>query len=57
MKGFQFIDKELGIGLEGYLEGCSKSWLYPETKFEELRLLYRALLGETTVSPDILENF
>jgi len=57
MKGFQFIDKELGIGLEGYLEGCSKSWLYPETQFEEPRLLYRALLVETTVSPDVFENF
>lgn len=57
MKGFQFIDKELGIGLEGYLEGCSKSWLYPETQFEEPQLLYKALLVETAVSPDVFENF
>ena len=57
MKGFQFIDKELGIGLEGYLEGCSKSWLYPETQFEEPRLLYKALLVETTVPPEVFENF
>ena len=57
MKGFQFIDKELGIGLAGYLEGCSKSWIYPETQFKEPKLVYKALLVETTVSPDVFANF
>lgn len=57
MKGFQFIDKELGIGLEGYLEGCTKSWIYPETQFKEPKVVYKVLLVETTVSPDVFANF
>jgi len=57
MKGYQFIDTELGIGLEGYLEGCSKSWVYQETIFEEPELVYKALLVETTVSAEVFENF
>jgi len=55
MKGFQFIDIELGIGLAGYLDGCPKSWMYEETKFKEPKLVYKALLVETTVSPDVFE--
>lgn len=57
MKGYQFIDTELGIGLEGYLEGCSKSWVYPETIFEEPKLVYKALVVETAVVPDVFENY
>ena len=57
MQGFQFIDTELGIGLEGYLEGCPKSWMYEETIFEEPKLMYQALLVETNVYPDVFENF
>lgn len=57
IKGFQFIDTELGIGLAGYLEGCPKSWMYEETKFEEPKLTYKALLVETTVSLDVFEIF
>ena len=57
MKGFQFIDTELGIGLAGYLEECPKSWMYKETKFEEPKLMYQALLVETNVYPDVFENF
>jgi hypothetical protein len=56
-KGFQFIDLELGIGLEGYLEGCSKSWVFQETKFEEPKLIYKALLVEKTAPPDVFEKF
>ena len=55
MRGFQFIDIELGIGLAGYLEGCPKSYMYKETKFKEPKLVYKALLVETTVSPDAFE--
>ena len=57
MKGYQFIDAELGIGLEGYYEGCSKSYMYEETIFEEPKLVYKALLVETAVPPDVFENF
>lgn len=57
MKGFQFIDAELGIGLAGYLEGCPKIWFYKETKFEEPKIMYKALLVDTTVSPDVFANF
>lgn len=57
MKGFQFIDTELGIGLAGYLEGCAKSRIYPETKFKEPKLTYKALLVETTLSPDVFKSF
>lgn len=57
VKGFQFIDTELGIGLAGYLEGCPKSWLYQETKFEEPKLVYKALLVETSLSPDVFRIF
>jgi hypothetical protein len=56
MKGYQFIDIELGIGLEGYLEGCTKSWIYKETIFKEPKLRYKALLVEKTVSQDVFEN-
>ena len=45
------------IGLEGYLEGCTKSWIYPETKFKEPKVVYKVLLVETTVSPDVFANF
>ena len=57
VEGFQFIDLEYGIGLEGYLTGCPKSWMYKETKFEEPKLVYKVLFVETTVSPDVFENF
>lgn len=56
-KGFQFIDTELGIGLAGYLEGCAKSLTHKETKFEQPKLVFHALLVETTVSGDLFESF
>jgi hypothetical protein len=55
--GYQFIDLELGIGLEGYLEGCPKSWLFKETKFEEPKLTYKALLIEKTAPSAVFEKF
>jgi len=55
-EGFQFIDKELGIGLAGYLEGCRKGERLKETKFEEPKLVYKALIVETTVSSDVFED-
>lgn len=56
-EGYQFIDTELGIGLAGYLEGCRASDTYKETKFEEPKRVYEALVVETTVSPDVFEKF
>jgi len=57
MRGFQFIDLELGIGLAGYLEGCTKSYLFPETKFDEPKLVYKALLVEKTAPLTVFEKF
>jgi len=51
--GFEFIDTELGVGLAGYLEECRA---YGEIEFEKPQLVYKALLVETTVSPDVFES-
>ncbi len=56
-KGFQFIDTEFGIGLAGYLEGCTNSLTHKETKFEQPKLVFQVLLVETTVSGDVFESF
>lgn len=56
--GYQFIDKELGIGLAGYLEGCRASDTYKEMKFSEPKLVYEALIVDTSGVPsDVFENF
>ena len=52
-EGFQFIDKELGIGLAGYLEGCRQVERFKKTKFEKPKLVFKALVVETTVSNDV----
>ncbi|KPJ68551.1 hypothetical protein AMJ44_06280 [candidate division WOR-1 bacterium DG_54_3] len=57
IKGFQFIDLELGIGLEGYFEGFPKIYQYPEIKFDEPMLSYKALIVEKTVPPEVFEKF
>ncbi len=57
IEGYQFIDLEFGMGLEGYLTGCHKSWMYEETKFKEPKLVYKTLLIETVVSSDVFEIF
>jgi hypothetical protein len=56
-KGFQFIDAELGIGLAGYLEECANSPTHKETKFEQPKLVFQALLVDTAVSGDVFESF
>lgn len=55
-EGFQFIDADLGIGLAGYLEGCRQHVGYKEIRFEEPKLVFKALLVETTVSSDAFEG-
>jgi hypothetical protein len=57
IKGFQFIDLELGIGLEGYFQGFPKIYQHPEIKFDEPMLSYKALIVEKTVPPDVFEKF
>ena len=57
IKGYQFIDTELGIGLEGYLEGFPKLYSKPEIKFDTPKLMFKALIVEKSVPPGVFEGF
>lgn len=54
-EGFQLIDTELGIGLSGYLEEFRNLDTGKKAKFEKPKLIYIALILETTFSDDVFE--
>lgn len=54
-EGYELIDVELGIGLQGYVEEYRDFSSGMKFKFEEAKLVYTALIVETAVPDEVFE--
>ncbi len=54
-EGYELIDVELGIGLEGYIEEYRDFGSGRKFQFEGAKLVYKALIVETSVPNDVFE--
>ncbi len=54
-EGYELMDMELGIGLQGYIEEYRDLSSGRKFQFEGAKLVYSALIVETAVPDDIFE--